>query len=78
MNTDLLTEEELADLLKVTPRMAAAWRREYDWPCLRFKRRVRYTPEQVATILASHEHKPQGAGVIQISGQTRRSAGRSR
>lgn len=73
----LHTEEDLAEKLRVSPRMAAEWRREFDWPCLKFKRRVRFTDEHVAEILARHEHRSAGATVTPIAGQTKRSAGRS-
>lgn len=77
----LLTDADLAERIGgVSAEQVAIWRRTYDWPCVKFGRQVRYTPEQVEAIVAKHTTDPKAkkaAAPTLIEGQTKRSARRS-
>lgn len=60
MSGALLTESDLANLLRVTESQARDMRRANQWPCVRLSRKtIRYTPEQVEQIIASHATTPE-------------------
>lgn len=74
---NLLTEEELAQRLRVSPRRAGDLRREHDWPHVKLGRRVRYTEHQAKQIVALQTAKPAPKKPTALPGQTARSARRS-
>lgn len=70
---EFLTEDELAGILKMDRSTVGKLRKSQDWPHLEFNSMVRYTPEQVAQIIAKHTKTP----VDRLPGQTLASARRS-
>lgn len=80
MSAALITEAELAvDVLRLNSESEAAeLRRKHKWPHVRLGRfKVRYTEDQVAAIVAMQTTKPKAEPVVSLSGQTKRSRGRS-
>ncbi|MBO9523145.1 MAG: hypothetical protein J7518_16555 [Nocardioidaceae bacterium] len=79
---NLTTEAELAEnVLHIDPARAADLRRQKGWPHVRLGRfDVRYTDEQVRTIVEMHTRLPEAttdAKVTGLPGQTGRSKRRS-
>lgn len=54
MSADLLTPEDMADLLGVSRAKVLEWNRRYEWPHIRLGRRIRWTKVQVEDITARH------------------------
>ncbi|GAA5154663.1 hypothetical protein GCM10023340_38600 [Nocardioides marinquilinus] len=78
MTGDLITEAELAEVLKITESRAAALRRENGWRFTKLGRAIRYTPAQVEAIITGHEAGGADATATPlIPGQSRLSAARS-
>lgn len=78
---EVLTEAELAELLKMPLATVGDLRKRENWPHLRFGRSVRYTAEQVAEIVRTHTtvSNPRRSEVEELmrkTGMTRRSAQR--
>lgn len=75
----LVTEEQLAEDFGITVEKAAELRRKHQWPHLRLGRsEIRYTPDQVAAIIAMHTVRPrEPEGPRGLPGQTPLSAKRS-
>lgn len=80
---ELLTDTDLAKAFGETEKLIGEWRRTYGWPHIKVGKAIRYTPQHVEQIIASHSHgqrsKPKkGAGPrVQIPGQTDRAGRRS-
>ena len=76
MTDQLLTPEDLAERFKLTPKKVLELRKRHDWPCVRLGRRIRFTEDQIAQIIAAQtvEAKPQASA----SGLTALSAARRR
>ena len=72
----ILTEAELAELLKIEPEQARRLRWKHDWPHLGIGKHVRYTEAQVEAILALHTHMPEPMAppLHVVPGQSARSA----
>lgn len=66
----MLTEHDLADVLKVDARQVASWRRRYAWPHVRVGRTVRFTSDQVAWIVRLHTCNPAAPAAGALPGQT--------
>lgn len=78
MTSQLMTEAALAEDFGLTPGKVADLRRRHKWPHVRLGRfDVRYTPEQVAAIIAMLTVKPAANKPVGLAGQTARSAGRA-
>lgn len=77
MIDDLLTEDELAERLGVSPAKVAEWRRTYGWPHVRIGRRIRYTIADVRDIESRHHVAAANRGGG-LAGQSALSAARSR
>lgn len=77
-----LTVEDLAGVLRVSREQVLAWRREHGWPSVVIGRRIFFTSEQVAQIVARHTVAPdvgeERPGLVLVDGQTTRSASRQR
>lgn len=72
----LLTEADLAGIFGVDVRTIADWRRKQDWPHVRVGRVVRFTEEQVESIIAANTKAPAPAPrlrTVRVPGQTQRS-----
>lgn len=86
MTTTLITDVQLAEDFGLTVERLHELRRRNHWPCVRLSRfEVRFTPDQVAAIVAKQtEAAPEPTfaeavtGLSSVSGQTRRSAARRR
>lgn len=77
MNSHLLSPATLAAMFDVTEEQVMEWRRTYRWPSLKVGRTIRFTPEHVEQIIASHSIRQAGSSEAPvISGQTSRSASR--
>lgn len=80
MSADLTTPAELAEILKATEEQVLRWRRDHRWPSFKVGKTIRFTPEQVEQIIASHSETPERPAVdldSVLEGQTKRSARRS-
>lgn len=78
MIDDLLTEDELAAKLKLTPERTAELRKRQKWPHVRLNRfDVRYTQEQYLEIVRFHTVKGERVFVGMSNGLTARSARRA-
>jgi hypothetical protein len=76
--SNLTSEADLAAQFGITEAKAAELRRRHKWPHVRLGRfSIRYTPEQVAAIVALETVKPETSKASGISGQTSRSARRA-
>ena len=74
MTRTTLKPEDLAEDWGVSRRNVIDWTNRYGWPCVRIGRTIRYTPEQVAQILAMQTRAPErGTPAPRIAGQTPRS-----
>ena len=73
---NLLTPQDLAEVLGVKVEKVMEWRRQFDWPHVRIGRQFRWTPAQVEQIVARHAVTP--THLAAASGQTARSAARRR
>lgn len=75
-----LTPADLAEMFGATEETILRWRREHSWPSIKIGRSIRFSPEHVEQILATHEAKPALAEPVEVeaSGQTARSARASR
>lgn len=80
MTTRLLTPGDVGARLGLDAQTILRMRREYGWPSVKLGRRVRFTEEHVAAIIASHTSKPEPdeKPVALVPGQTARSAARRR
>ena len=78
MRTDLITHAQLAAMFDVDEKKLTKWRLRYGWPAVKIGRTVLFTPEQVEQILADHSKRPAAGASPAITGQTSRSASRSR
>lgn len=78
MTSQLMTEAALAEDFGLSAAKVAELRRRHKWPHVRLSRfDVRYTPEQVAAIIAMQTVKPTASKSVGLAGQTARSAGRA-
>lgn len=87
LDREFFTPADFAELLGTDERTITDWCRTYDWPCLRFGRKIRFTRDQVRQIIAAHTKAPgkkpaspeaamPAPVVVPIAGQTKRSAAR--
>ena len=58
MTTELITEADLARILRLNLERTADLRRREEWPHIKIGRAYRYTPEQVEHIIRSHIVRP--------------------
>lgn len=78
MNDDLFTPEELAAKLKLSVERTKSLARQHDWPCVKFSSKsVRYSPENVAAIIAQHAYTAEVPKRGGLPGQTALSRARS-
>lgn len=61
MSDALITPAQLAEMFDLTEAKVMELRRKHDWPHVRLGRRFRFTPEQVARIIADHTATSDGA-----------------
>lgn len=74
----LTSEADLAAQFGISEAKASELRRRHNWPHVRLGRfHIRYTPEQVAAIVAMETVKPKSAKTTGLAGQTGRSARRA-
>lgn len=80
MATNLSPSDLGAELGGASHAQVLEWRRQHGWPCVRVGKTIVFTPDQAAHIIAQHSVKPVrklSSGVVDIPGQTKRSARRS-
>lgn len=75
---DMSTHADLAKMLKLPLATTVELRKRENWPHHRFGRHVRFTPDQVAEIVATHAVKAESASEepAVLGGVTKRSASR--
>jgi hypothetical protein len=76
MSDKLSTADDLAEMFGVPRERVLRWSRQFAWPRTRIGRSVRWTPEQVAEIVAKHSIS--GGTIAPADGRTVRSATRRR
>lgn len=70
----LLTIEELAAELRLPVERAKVLARRHNWPCVKFSSKsVRYSPDNLAAIIAKHRHEEKVPSAAGLPGQTARS-----
>lgn len=74
---ELLSPADLAEALGLTEQRVMDLRRHYRWPHVRLGRTIRFTPEQVEQIIASHSRESE-ASPVDLSGRTARSTSNRR
>jgi hypothetical protein len=77
MTAELLTSEDVANLLGIAEEQVKRRTKAEGWPCVRFSRKlIRYRAEHVEQIIAMHEDTDH-AVAVGLPGQTVRSRRRS-